>query len=210
MKFLYDFFPVILFFLVYKLYPGLSPEFVTGINAVLPLALTPGESHDAIFLATAAAILASFVQVGGYWLRRRRFENTHLMSLALISVFGGATLALRDPVFIMWKPTLLNWGLGLALLATHFIGEKPAMERLMGHAVSVPRPVWRRVNLAWIGFFLVTGLANLYVAFHFSEAFWVNFKLFGTMGMTLVFIVAQSLYLARFMEADEQVPGKDV
>ncbi len=210
MKFLYDFFPVILFFLVYKLYPGLSPELVAGINAVLPLALTPGESHDAIFLATAAAILASFVQVGAYWLRRRRFENTHLISLALISVFGGATLALRDPVFIMWKPTLLNWGLGLALLVTHFIGEKPAMERLMGHAVSVPRPIWRRVNLAWIGFFLVTGLVNLYVAFNFSEAIWVNFKLFGTMGMTLVFIVAQSLYLARFMEADEQVPGEDV
>lgn len=205
MKFLYDYFPVILFFLVYKFYEGIPEGVISAVNTVLPLGLSAGEAHDAIFLATATAMLASFLQVGWIRLRHRRYEKTQLISLALISVFGGITLLLRDPLFIMWKPTLLNWGFALALLLTQFVGEKPAMERLMGHAVTVPRAIWRRVNLAWTGFFILVGGANLYVAYHFSEQTWVNFKLFGSMGLTLVFVIAQAFYLARFMAPENPI-----
>ncbi len=173
MKLLFDLFPVILFFVAYK--------------------------AAGIYVATAVAIAASFIQVGLYWLKRRRFETMHLVSLGLIAVFGGATLLLQDPVFIKWKPTILNWLFAAVFVGSQFVGEKPLVQRLMGHAVQVPDFAWRRVNLLWAAFFVLSGVANLFVAFNYSEDTWVNFKLFGLMGMTFVFIIAQSFYLARFM-----------
>jgi intracellular septation protein len=178
MKLLYDFFPILLFFIAYKVYD--------------------------IYVATAVAIAAAFVQTGLYWLRHRRFENTHLLTLGLLVVFGGLTLALHDPVFIKWKPTLVNWLFAIGFLGSQFIGSRPLVERMMGHAVSLPAPVWSRLNWAWIGFFLAMGLLNLYVAYNFSEDTWVNFKLFGMLGLTLAFVIAQSLYLSRHL-----VPEKD-
>jgi intracellular septation protein len=186
MKFLFDFFPVLLFFAAYKLY--------------------------GIYVATATAIVASFVQVGAYWLKHRRFENMHLVTLGLIVVLGGATLILHDETFIMWKPTVVNWLFGVVFLGSQFIGERPIIERMMRSAITLPDPVWRRLNMTWALFFIVLGFVNLYVAFYYGldlpqevrENIWVNFKLFGMMGLTIAFILAQGFYLARHMKTEEQ------
>ena len=177
MKFLFDFFPVLLFFIAYKMYD--------------------------IFVATAVAIVAAFIQVGGFWLKHRRFETMHLVTLVIIAVFGGLTLLLRDGVFIMWKPTVVNWLFAATFIGSHFIGDKTLVERMMSHAVELPKIVWTRLNLAWTVFFIAMGVLNLFVAFNFSEDTWVNFKLFGMMGLTLLFVLAQAFYMARHMP-DEQ------
>jgi intracellular septation protein len=177
MKFLFDLFPILLFFLAYKLYD--------------------------IYVATAVAIGAAFVQTGAYWLKHRKFEKMHLITLGILVLFGGLTIALHDPVFIKWKPTVVNWLFGISFLGSQFIGERTLMERAMGHAITVPSPIWARLTWAWTLFFLFMGLLNLYVAYNYSEETWVNFKLFGMMGLTLVFVFAQAFYLSRHMETTE-------
>ena len=128
----------------------------------------------------------------------------HLITLGILVLFGGLTLALHDPLFIKWKPTVVNWLFGVAFLGSHFFGERTLVERMMGHAITVPTPVWSRLNGAWTLFFLGMGLLNLYVAYSFSEEIWVNFKLFGMMGLTLVFVFAQAFYLSRYLQAPEE------
>ena len=177
MKFLFDLFPILLFFVAYKMYD--------------------------IYVATAVAIAAAFVQTGLFWLKHRKFEKMHVITLLILIVFGGLTLILRDPVFIKWKPTVVNWLFGLSFFGSQFIGERTLVERMMGHAITVPGPVWRRLNWAWILFFIAMGLINIYVAYNYSEETWVNFKLFGMMGLTLVFVFAQAFYLGRYMVPDE-------
>ncbi len=207
MKLLFDFFPVLLFFIIYKIYSTIPPDVIHAINPLLPMTLRAGDPNDAIFLATAVAIVASFLQVGLHWIRQRRFEIMHLVSLALITLFGGATLIFHNPEFIKWNPTILNWLFAAAFLGSQFIGNKPLIERLMSHAISVPAKTWRKLNLGWIGFFLVSGALNLWVAYQFSQETWVNFKLFGLLGLSIGFIVAQAIYLARFMQ--ETIPQAD-
>lgn len=174
MKLLYDFFPILLFFVAYKLY--------------------------GIYVATATAIVATVLQVAVFWLRHRRVEKMHVITLAIIVLFGGATLLLKDPVFIKWKPTVAYWLFAAAFLGSQFIGGKSLVERMMGHAIQTTRAVWQRLNLAWVVFFVAMGLVNLYVAYHYSEETWVNFKLFGLMGLTFLFVLAQGVVLARFIE----------
>jgi len=209
MKLLYDLLPVILFFAVYKFYAAIPPEAIQLINVLPLLDLSAGKAGDAIYLATAVAILSAFVQVSVYWLRHRRFEKMHLISLGLITVFGGATLLVQDPMFIKWKPTVLNWLFGIAFLGSQYLGQKTLVERMMGHAIQVPSRIWRRLNLAWVGFFGVAGLANLIVAYSLSEAAWVDFKLFGLMGMTFAFVIGQALFLARYVATPEPTPGEN-
>ncbi len=177
MKFLFDFFPIILFFIAYKVYD--------------------------IYVATAVAIVAALLQTGLFWLKHRRTEKMHLVTLVLLIVFGGLTLLLHDPVFIKWKPTVVNWLFAIVFLGSAFIGKATLVERMMSHAIKAPAPVWSRLNFAWVLFFLAMGLINLYVAFNYSENTWVNFKLFGMMGLTLVFVFAQAFYLSRYMETPE-------
>ena len=176
MKFLFDLFPIILFFAAYKMYD--------------------------IYVATAVAIVAAFVQTGLFWLKNRKFEKMHVITLGILVLFGGLTLFLRDPMFIKWKPTVVNWLFGVTFLGSQFIGEKPLVERMMGHAITAPAPVWKRLNWAWIVFFIFMGVINLYVAFNVSVETWVNFKLFGMMGLTLAFVFGQAFYLSRYMVAN--------
>jgi intracellular septation protein len=178
MKFLSDFFPVLLFFIAFKV------------------------SGDNIFIATGVAIAATAVQVALYWVRHRRLENIHLITLGLLVVFGGATLLLQDEVYIKWKPSVLNWLFGLIFIASHFVGERPVIQRLMGRNLTLPRTVWYRLNVAWAVFFTAMGFLNLYVVYNFDTETWVNFKLFGIIGLTLVFIIAQSFYIGRHIEED--------
>ena len=190
MKFLIDFFPVLAFFIAFYV---------------------PGDREQAIYVATAAAIIASTLQMAGLWLLKHKIEKMHVITFLLILLLGGATLLLHDKTFIKWKPTAVNWLFAVVFLGSQFIGEKPLVQRMMEQAVQMPRPVWLRLNLSWVGFFLVMGVANLYVAFNFSDAIWVNFKMFGILGLTLVFVVGQSLFMARYIEepknADEGEKG---
>ena len=208
MKQLFDFLPILLFFILYKFYLDLPDDLILGINAWVPLMdLTPGQSSDAIYLATLAAIVVTLIQVVLAAIIVKKVEKMPLITLALLLFFGGATLALKDPAFIQWKPTAINWLFALVFLGSHVIGKKPLIQRMMGHAITIEEQrVWVQLNLAWIGFFVVSGIANMIVApeidpfgLQFSEDTWVDFKLFGLMGMTIAFVVAQAFFLARYM-----------
>jgi len=208
MKQLFDFLPILLFFILYKFYLDLPDDLILGINAWVPLMdLTPGQSSDAIYLATLTAIVVTLIQVVLAAIIVKKVEKMPLITLALLIFFGGATLALKDPAFIQWKPTAINWLFALVFLGSHVIGKKPLIQRMMGHAITIEEQrVWVQLNLAWIGFFVVSGIANMIVApeidpfgLQFSEDTWVDFKLFGLMGMTIAFVIAQAFFLARYM-----------
>ena len=176
MKLLFDFFPIIAFFVTFKLFD---------------------DQQQGILAATAVVIVATAIQVAVTWLTRRQVEKIHLITLALVVVLGGITLALEDEIFIKWKPTAVNWLFGIGFLATQFIGDKPLVERMLGANVTLPNEVWRRLNMSWVLFFIVVGVINLYVVYNFDTETWVNFKLFGLLGLTLVFVVAQGFYITR-------------
>lgn len=183
MKLLFDFFPVILFFIAFKMYD--------------------------IYVATAVAIIASVIQVAYVYIKNKRVEKMHLVTLGLIVVLGGATLILHDETFIKWKPTIVNWGFALVFFGSHFIGKKSIIRRMMDHAVSMPDMAWNRLSQMWIAFFIFSGIVNLYVAYNFDTDTWVNFKLFGLMGMTLVFLLLQVLYINKQMLKDENPEDGD-
>lgn len=183
MKLLVDFFPIVLFFAAYKL----------------------GD----IYIATLAAMVGSVFQVAYIWLRTRKVETMHLVSLVLIVVFGSATWFLKDPNFIKWKPTVLNWLFAVVFLGSQWIGREPIIQRMMGAQIELPPPIWRRLNLAWTVYFVVIGVINLYVAFNYEEIVWVNFKLFGMLGLTIAFVLLQSVFLARHLSPSASPINED-
>ncbi|HCV78267.1 septation protein A [Pseudomonas oryzihabitans] len=187
MKQFIDFIPLLLFFLVYKLDP--RPLEIAGHTFTL----------GGIFSATAVLIIASLVVYGAIFATQRRLEKSQWLTLIACLVFGGMTLAFHSETFLKWKAPVVNWLFALAFLGSHFIGDKPLIQRMLGHAVRLPAPIWTRLNIAWIVFFIVCGCANLYVAFTY-ESFWVDFKVFGSLAMTLVFMLGQGLYLARHLQ----------
>jgi len=174
MKFLFDIFPVILFFAAFKLY--------------------------GIYIATTVAIVATFGQIGWMWFRHRKVDNMQWISLGLIVVFGGATLLLRDETFIKWKPTVLYWLFAAVLLVSQLVWRKNLIQAMMAAQVTAPDAVWRKLLNGWIGFFVFMGVINLYIAYSFSTDFWVNFKLFGGIGLMLVFVLIQAVILAPHMQ----------
>ena len=178
MKLLFDLFPVILFFVVFK---------VAGV-----------------FAATAAAIGATFVQVAWVKYRHGKVDTMLWVSLGIITVFGGATLLLHDETFIKWKPTVLYWFFAATLLGASVLFRKNLMRSLLQEKMKLPDTVWHRLNLSWSAFFALLGLLNLYVAYNFSTEAWVNFKLFGATGIMLVFILAQAALLAKHVEEDHK------
>jgi len=173
MKFLFDLFPVILFFIAFRMAD--------------------------IYVATAAAIAATFLQIGILALLRRRIDTMLWVSLAIIVVFGSATLLLRDETFIKWKPTVLYWLFSAALAVSALAFGKNLIRAMLSAQVEVPDPVWARLNWSWAGFFALMGVINLLVAYNFSTDLWVSFKLFGATGLLLVFVILQAIYLSRHM-----------
>jgi len=170
-----------------------------------------------IYTATAVIIVATILQVGYMYAVHKRIEKIHIITLVLVVLLGGLTLILQDEAFIKWKPTIVNWGFAIVFFGSHYIGSKPIVQRMMDQAISLPSQIWIRVSYLWIGFFVVSGIANLYVAYQYDTDTWVNFKLFGLMGMTFVFIILQGIYISRYMnesdsEAEEQarLDGQDV
>jgi intracellular septation protein len=177
MKFLFDLFPILLFFVAFKIW--------------------------GIYTATAVAIVATLVQIAWVAFRHRKVDPMLWVSLGVVVVFGGATLVLHNDTFIKWKPTALYWLFAGALIVSQGIFNKNLIEAMMGKQIVLPHRVWGQLNLAWAVFFAILGVVNLFVAYNYTTDQWVNFKLFGATGCLLVFIVAQSLWLAKYMKEDE-------
>lgn len=177
MKFLFDLFPIILFFVAFKLW--------------------------GIFTATAVAIVATLVQIAWVAFRHRKVDPMLWLSLGIVVVFGGATLVLHDETFIKWKPTVLYWAFSVALLVSQLGFGKNLIEAMMGKQIALPHRIWTQLNFIWAIFFVLLGIVNLFVAFHFSTDAWVDFKLFGATGLLVVFIVGQSLWLSRYIKEEE-------
>ena len=196
-KILFDLFPVILFFAAFKL-AGSNPDQATAFATAIGYQADPRQLP--ILIATAVAIIATFVQITWVWLRHRKVDTMLWVSLAIIVVFGSATLILHDETFIKWKPTVLYWLFASTLLVSHVFFKKNLMRAMMEKQLTLPEAVWGRLNASWMAFFAVMGCVNLYVAFNYSTETWVNFKLFGFMGLMLVFVVLQGLMLGKYME----------
>ena len=203
MKFLFDLFPVILFFGVFNWGEGnaeaaqaFGQQYLSGIvsDGVVTASQAP------ILLATAIAILATFAQIGYLLVRGKKVDKMLWISLVIIAVFGGATIYFHNEAFIKWKPTVLYWCFAAVLLFSQMFFNKNLVRAMLEKQMALPEGIWRRVNLSWVAFFLTMGLLNLYVAYSFSTNIWVNFKMFGGMGLMLLFIVVQSLVLSKHMK----------
>jgi intracellular septation protein len=181
MKFLFDLFPIILFFAAFKAFD--------------------------IYVATVVVIAATAAQIGWVWHRHGKVDTMLWVSLGLVVVFGGATLVLHDETFIKWKPTVLYWLFATTLFGSAQFFGKNLIRAMMEKQVELPDVLWSRLNYAWMGFFAAMGVLNLYVAFNFSTDTWVSFKLFGGMGLMLVFIVLQGIVLAKYLPDDKEVPA---
>ena len=181
MKFLFDFFPVILFFIAYKVAD--------------------------IFVATGVAIGATVLQIGWVLVRRRKVTSMQWASLAIIGLFGGATLLLRDETFIKWKPTVLYWLAGVVFLGA-LAFKQNLVKAVMGPSLELPEFVWTRLCIAWAVFFIFKGTLNLWVAYTFSTDIWVDFKLFGGMGLMLAFVLAQAWWVSKYLPEEPEAPAK--
>jgi intracellular septation protein len=202
MKLLFDLFPVILFFVAFK-YSEKHPELAVDWLSALPGMAAVSLTQAPILLATVVVIVASVVQIAWVYFRHGKVDKMLWISLGLVVVFGGMTLFFQNEAFIKWKPTILYWVFaGSMLFASQFM-KKNAIKVMLGEQLTLPEAVWGRLNLAWIGFFLAMGVLNLLVAFNFSTDTWVNFKLFGGMGLMLLFVLAQGMFLSKYVEEDK-------
>lgn len=180
MQFLVDLLPVIAFFVAYKVWD--------------------------IYVATGVLIVGVLLQTLVSWIRHRKVSGMLLASAVLVLVFGGLTLWIHDPVFIKWKPTIVNWLFAAAFLVSQFLTGPSIVQRMLGDNVSLDDSSWKTLNLMWVGFFVFAGALNIYVAYRFDEATWVNFKLFGLMGLTLLFALAQGVWITRKSQAEPSTP----
>jgi len=178
-KLLFDLFPLVLFFVAYR--------------------------YADIYMATGVAMLASVVQIAWLKIARRRIEVMHWVNLAIIVIFGGATLWLQDDAFIKWKPTVLYWLFAAVVVGALTLFKRNVLRSLMGTQIQLPEVVWTRLAISWAAFFLFAGALNLFVAFsgYFTESQWVTFKVFGLFGLLLVFVIGQSVYLSRYLQASD-------
>ncbi|HEX5430325.1 MAG TPA: inner membrane-spanning protein YciB [Bryobacteraceae bacterium] len=157
-----------------------------------------------MYVATAAIIATMVLQLAIQWLRHRKVSRMLLVSTIIVVILGGITLTLRKPIFIEWKVTIVDWLFAIAFLASRYFGSETLTQRLLGHAVTLNAETWRQLNLMWIVNFVVLGAANLFVVYNFSEATWVNFKLFGTLGLTIITAIGQALWIAA--RASDEAP----
>ena len=191
-----DFIPLLLFFIVFKL----EPRDIELAGHVI--------SFGGIFSATAILVISSVLVYGSLFVAHRRLEKSQWITLVGCLFFGGLTLAFHSETFLKWKAPVVNWLFALAFAGSHFIGEQPLIKRVMGHAVSLPDRIWTKLNIAWIVFFLFLGTSNLFVAFNFPSI-WVDFKVFGSLGMTVLFLIGQGIFLSRYMQDTPVNPNKE-
>ncbi|MBU0455806.1 MAG: septation protein A [Pseudomonadota bacterium] len=174
MQFFYDFIPILIFFAAYKFFN--------------------------IYIATTTAMITSGLQVLFHWYKHRTFEKMQLITFIVILLLGGATLWLHNPMFIKWKPSVIYWCFAIIFLGSQYIGQHPFIYHVMGKQLELPRRAWETLNLSWVIFFVCLGIANIYIAYHFSTNTWVDFKLFGTLGGTLLFVTGQAIFLAKHVK----------
>jgi len=175
MQFLVDLLPVIAFFVAYKL--------------------------AGIYVATGVLIVGVLLQTLVSWIRHRKVSGMLLTSAVLVLIFGGLTLLIHDATFIKWKPSIVNWLFAAAFLVTQYTSGPSILQRMLSENVTLDDAGWKRLNFMWVGFFLFAGVLNIFVAYRYDEATWVNFKLFGLMGLTLIFALLQGVWIARRSEA---------
>lgn len=211
MKLLFDLFPVILFFATYKVaqsFPDDATAHATQLLSHLGAGGIVSVDQAPILLATVAVILGTMIQVAWVWFHHGKVDKMLWVSLVLVTVFGGLTLALRDDTFIKWKPTVLYWVFAAALFISDRFAGKNLMRAMLESQFSLPDPVWTRFNLSWAVFFLFMGAANLFVALSFSNDAWVNFKLFGGTGLMMVFMLVQGYFLLKHIEPEPEEKDK--
>lgn len=208
MKFLFDFFPILLFFGVFKLGEANRQEAFALVSHYMSGLIAGGAvkaEQAPIMLATVVVILATLAQIAYVKLRGRKVDGMLWVSFAVIAVFGGATIYFHDENFIKWKPTILYWVFALALFVAQFGFRKNLMRQVMEQTIKLPEAVWTRVGLAWMSFFFVLGLLNLFVAFVVFKndtSAWVSFKLFGITGIFFAFIIGQTLFLSKYIQEE--------
>jgi intracellular septation protein len=208
MKFLFDFFPLILFFVMYKWGVG-SPEAAQALaNQYLSGIVSGGvvpKDQAALMLATLVAIVGTFAQILYLVARRRKVDGMLWLSLVVVAVFGGAGIFFHDEAFIKWKPTILYWCFSLALVVGWVFFKKNGIRVVLETQVKLPDVIWSRLLVGWILFYLAMGCINLLVAFVIFKSdlnAWVNFKFYGATGLLLAFIVGQTIVLAKYMQED--------
>lgn len=205
MKLLLDFLPIVLFFVTFK-WAGANPEHAQSTLSSLLGPLATGGLPTAqlpILAATVVAIAATFLQIVYQKATGKKVENMQWVGLALIVVFGGATLILQDETFIKWKPSILYWAMGTGFIIAKLFGKNPIQAMMKGQ-VEMPEFAWNTLLYSWVAFFALMGSLNLFVAYSFSTDIWVDFKLFGSLGATLIFIFAQGFYMSRHIKPDAQ------
>ena len=211
MKLLFDFLPIVLFFATFH-YAQAHKEWASALANDQLTGLLPGGTVGAdqapVLLATLVVIVATLSQVAWLKLRGKRVDTMLWVSLGLVVVLGGATIYFRNDHFIKWKPTLLYWAMGLAFWLSPLLLGKNLLRALLGEQFQAPAFVWRNLNFAWIAFFSLMGIVNLWVAFSFSLDTWVSYKLFGGLGLFMIFSVAQAFYLVRY--AKEDTPANEL
>jgi intracellular septation protein len=207
MKLLFDFLPIILFFVAFKVADAnkaAAAAFATSHFGFIVSGGIVGAEEAPVLLATVVVVIATLAQVAWLAARGKKIDLMLWVSLVLVVTMGGLTIWLHSETFIKWKPTLLYWVMAAALLIASLVWRKNLIRTLLGEQLTLPEPVWQRLNVAWAAFFALMGALNLWVAFHFATPTWVNFKLFGLMGLLLAFALGQGLYLARYMSDDEK------
>ena len=203
MKILFDFLPIMLFFGMFKYAEGHKEWAAATATEWLGFMVAGGvvgQAEAPVLLATVVVILATFSQIAWLRLKGQKVDTMLWVSLGLVTVLGGATIYFHSESFIKWKPTVLYWVMGAALLIGQLVFRKNGIKSLMGAQMTLPEATWRVVNFSWVGFFTVMGFLNLWVAFNFDTATWVNFKLFGGLGLMLVFVLAQAVYLNKHLK----------
>ena len=211
MKLLLDFLPILLFFGAFKYAEGHKDWAATFATEHLGFMVAGGQvgpGEAPVLLATVVVVVATLAQV--LWLKARgkKVDLMLWISLALVTVLGGLTVWLHSETFIKWKPTGLYWAMGLSFLISQFVLGRNLLKLMLGEQLQLPEPVWTRLSLAWVAFFAAMGVLNLWVAFNFSTDAWVNFKLFGGIGLMLLFTVAQGLYISKHLP-EEDATAKD-
>jgi len=191
MKFLFDFFPIVAFFIAFYL---------------------PEDRTQGIYVATYTIIIATFLQICLYWLFYKKFEKMHIITFVIVLIFGSLTIYFQDERFIKWKPTIVNWCFSLAFIGSHFIGDKTLFQRMInmsGNKLDLPSAVWNRINISWGYFFIFLGFVNLYVAYTFDTEFWVNFKAWGMTSLNFIFLIGIVIYMYRYIKEEESTSPEE-
>jgi len=216
MKILIDLLPVILFFVSFKWADGnkeTAAQWMTEHLGFMVSGGVVGTAEAPVLLSTAVVVIFSLVQITVLKLMGKKVDKLLLASLAAVLVLGGLTLWFHSETFIKWKPTVVYWIMGAGFLLTEIILKRNVLRSMMGGQIEAPEAVWRKLAWAWVGFFTFMGLLNLYVAFVYAAndtAVWVNFKMWGTTGLMLVFMLAQGVYLSRHMSHEPEDEAKKV